>query len=368
MDVRARARWAASGGGALVLALAIVGTATSRAEFSLAAPNAILDQSNPARPSACRYVGWAPDSANEWVAETFTAGVSGSLTDVVLWLAVSNPQNPVAISAVDASGRPDVATTLTSTTLAVDGSTTFKAVGVSFPTPAGVEAGKQYALVLYAPVRDAWGWQADLGSSLPDPDGKPCGDGANTGGRLWLSSDSSFAPDGDFFFQTYVVPARHVTVQKTGTGTGLVKDGSHAIDCGAACTGEFAEGGTATLTATADAGSTFSGWAGGGCTGTAPACAIPVSGDVSVTAMFARKLVTLNVSKVGRGAVTSAPAGLVCGRACSRAFVPGPVKLTAKPAKGWRFARWRGACRGTKPVCRLALSGTARAAAVFTKA
>ena len=365
MGARAGGRWVSSAAGAVAAAVTIVASGASATASTLAAPNAVLDQSNPARPSVCRYVGWVPDSANEWVAETFTAGVSGSLTDVVLWLRVSNPQNTVAIVPVDAGGRPDVTRTLASATLAVEGSTTFKAVGLSFPTPARVEAGKQYGLVLYAPVRDAWAWQADLGSSLADPGGKPCGDGAYAGGRLWLSSVDPFGPNADFFFQTYVVPARHVTVQKAGSGTGVVKDATGAIDCGSACSGEFSHGQTATLTASADAGSTFSGWAGGGCSGAEPTCAIPVTGDVSVTATFARKLVGLKVSKKGRGAVTSTPAGVDCGRTCSHAFVPGPVKLTAKAARGWRFARWKGSCRGAKPVCRLALGATSVATAIF---
>ena len=368
MDARACARWTApTVGAAIVFALAAVGSATSGTSRSLAAPGAVLDATNPARPSACRYVAWVPDSANEWVAETFTAGLTGSLTDVILWLRVSNPQNPVGIAAVDAEGRPDVTRTLASATLAVGGSTTFNPVGVSFPVPARVEAGKQYALVLHAPVRDAWAWQADLGSSLVDPGGKPCADGANTGGRLWLSSDP-MGRDADFFFQTYVVPARRLTVQKTGTGTGVVKDETRAIDCGASCAGEVTQGQTATLTATPDPGSIFAGWSGAGCEGSAPTCTVTVGGDVVVTAAFTRRLVTLTVSKVGRGTVTSVPAGITCGRVCSRTSVPGAVKLTAKPLKGWRFARWKGACRGTKPVCRLTLAATGSVAAVFRRA
>jgi hypothetical protein len=101
------------------------------------------------------------------VAQTFTAGVSGSLTDVVLSVVVSNPRNPMAIVPVDAGGRPVVAIPLASTTLAVDASPTFVDVDVSFPTPARVEAGKQYAIVLYAPAEFAWAWKADLGGTKP---------------------------------------------------------------------------------------------------------------------------------------------------------------------------------------------------------
>ena len=366
MKTHARARWLGSLIGALGVAVAIVGSATPGTSSSLVAPNAGLDQSNPSRASACRYTGWTPDSANEWVAQTFTAGVSGSLTDVVLWLAVSNPQIPVAIAPVDASGRPLASTPLASTTLAVDGKPPYADIDIPFPTPARVEAGKQYAVVLYAPVREAWAWKADLSTSLTDPSGNPCANGAYAGGRYWLSNSPDYA-DADFFFQTYVVPARHLTVQKIGTGTGLVQDGTHAVDCGSACSGEFLQGQTVTLTATPDPGSTFSGWSGGNCAGSAPTCSVPVSSDIPVTAAFTKTLVTLRVATIGRGAVTSRPTGITCGRACSRTLVPGPLKLTAKPSKGWRFARWQGACRGTGPTCQFTLTRTSSVAAIFKK-
>lgn len=366
MANRARGGWAAAAIGAVALALALVGSATSGTASSLAAPNATLDQSNPSRTLACRYTGWVPDSANEWVGETFTAGVTGNLTDVVLWVSVSNPSNPVAIVRVDAGGRPVVSTPLASATLAVDAGP-YRDVDISFAAPARVEAGKQYAVVLFAPAAGAWAWRADLGPSLTDPLGNPCAKGAYAGGRPWLSNSASLFADGDFFFQTYVVPARHVTVQKVGTGTGLVQDGTHAIDCGSTCSGDFLQGQTVTLKATPDSGSLFSGWSGGACSGTGPTCSVPVNADVPVTAAFTKQLVAVKVSKVGRGAVTSVPAGISCGRTCSHAFVPGTVRLTAKPSKGWRFARWQGDCRGTRPGCRLALTRTSSVAAIFAR-
>jgi hypothetical protein len=75
-----------------------------------------------------------------------------------------------------------------------------------------------------------------------------------------------------------------LTVRKRGEGTGTVT-GPAGIDCGAACTGEIEQGGSATLSASPGPGSTFAGWSGGGCSGTEP-CTVTVSADSEVTALF----------------------------------------------------------------------------------
>jgi alpha-tubulin suppressor-like RCC1 family protein len=52
---------------------------------------------------------------------------------------------------------------------------------------------------------------------------------------------------------------------------------------------------------------------------------------------------TLRVTLRGEGTVTSEPAGIVCGSDCSEDYASGTVvTLTATPAPGWRFRRWRG--------------------------
>lgn len=54
----------------------------------------------------------------------------------------------------------------------------------------------------------------------------------------------------------------------------------------------------------------------------------------------------------GQGTVTSAPAGIGCGTACSARFAAnGTVTLTAVPAAGSRFVGWNGGCSGTAPTC-----------------
>lgn len=60
-------------------------------------------------------------------------------------------------------------------------------------------------------------------------------------------------------------PTVNVTVQLDGDGSGMVTSSPAGIDCGSTCSHGFGVGSAVTLTATASPGSTFAGWAGGGC-------------------------------------------------------------------------------------------------------
>ncbi|MBP1745478.1 MAG: Subtilisin-like serine protease-like protein [Deltaproteobacteria bacterium] len=82
-----------------------------------------------------------------------------------------------------------------------------------------------------------------------------------------------------------------LTVSKTGVGTGTVTSDLSGIDCGETCSSWFTRDTVVTLSATADAGSAFGGWNGGGCIGTDP-CIVNLSTATSVTALF-RKDVTI---------------------------------------------------------------------------
>src|SRR5260370_2519599 len=91
----------------------------------------------------------------------------------------------------------------------------------------------------------------------------------------------------------------------------------------------------------------FQGW-GGACSGTA-SCSLKVDVGKTGTARFTTIAYTLAVSVAGGqgGKVTSAPAGIDCGAACSASFNAGtPVTLTATPASGWGFQGWGGPCSG----------------------
>jgi len=58
--------------------------------------------------------------------------------------------------------------------------------------------------------------------------------------------------------------------------------------------------------------------------------------------------IAVSRSGKGKGKVTSSPGGISCGKTCSHGYGYGmSVTLKAKPARGSRFLRWSGACKGT---------------------
>ena len=236
------------------------------------------------------------------MAQTFTPGVSGALTDVVLRLEGTAQTVNVALTPVDATGRPVATSPLASASVtgalqrspAVD-------VAVAFPVPATVERGRTYALVVNAPDEDApngvyVGWAADFGYFFTDDNGVPCTIGAYAGGRAWANGSDRVGSDADFFFRTYVLPSPSPS---------------------------------------------------------SPSPSVP-----------AKKRFSLSVRKAGKGVVVSRPAGISCGRKCSGTFV-GTVTLSARATTGYVFSRWLGACHGANPRCRLNLSRATTVTALF---
>ena len=130
-----------------------------------------------------------------------------------------------------------------------------------------------------------------------------------------------------------------LTVVKSGSGG--VSARPAGIDCGPACTARYLDGTSVTLTAVAAQGFVFGGWS-GACSGTSASATVTMGGDASCTATFTA-LYTLQVTKNGPGTVTSAPAGIACGDACSATYTAGTVvTLTATPASGYVFVAWSG--------------------------
>ncbi len=161
-----------------------------------------------------------------------------------------------------------------------------------------------------------------------------------------------------------------LTVQKSGTGSGTVTSTPTGIACGATCSGLFPSGTSVTLTATADAGSVFTGWSGSGCTGTGT-CVVTMDAAKSVTATFNSDFaqlfaLTVNKSGAGSGTVTSTPTGIACGATCSASFQSGTsVTLTATAAAGSAFTSWSGeGCTGTD-TCVVIMNGAKSVTGTF---
>lgn len=75
--------------------------------------------------------------------------------------------------------------------------------------------------------------------------------------------------------------------------------------------------------------------------------------------------VSISRSGKGKGKVTSSPGGISCGKTCSHGYAYGTaVTLKARPAKGSRFERWFGACKGTRR-CTIRPTGNVKVSARF---
>ncbi len=150
--------------------------------------------------------------------------------------------------------------------------------------------------------------------------------------------------------QVVDIDSHSLAVTRGGNGNGSVTSSPAGIDCGSSCSAWFASGSTVTLTATpVSSNSTFTGWSGGGCSGTGT-CDVTMDAAKSVTATFTLIKRTLTVAKSGKGtgSVTSSPAGINCGATCSTTYDHGTVvTLTATPAATSSFTGWSGACTGT---------------------
>jgi hypothetical protein len=166
---------------------------------------------------------------------------------------------------------------------------------------------------------------------------------------------------------TFALTTRQLTVTNAGTGTGSVASAPAGITCGATCTASFNHGTVVTLTATATASSVFSGWTGGGCTGTGT-CVVTLNEATTVTANFVIRTSILTVIKAGAGtgSVSSAPTGITCGADCTETYNYGTnVTLTATPTdETFVFTGWSGACTGTG-TCAVTITDATTVTATF---
>jgi M6 family metalloprotease-like protein len=84
-----------------------------------------------------------------------------------------------------------------------------------------------------------------------------------------------------------------ITVNKSGAGSGTVTSTPAGINCGGSCSTQIQSGLDVVLTASSSGSSVFTGWSGGGCSGTG-SCTVTVADDVTVTANFAAALTVMS--------------------------------------------------------------------------
>ena len=157
---------------------------------------------------------------------------------------------------------------------------------------------------------------------------------------------------------TFAIATATLTVARAGGGSGSVTSAPSGISCGATCSAVFNPGTSITLTATPVAGSVFSGWSGGGCSGTGT-CSLTLNASTTVTATFFVAPHTLTVTPAGVGQrqrlvraggyrLWRDVFGVVRGRT--------GITLTAAADSSSVFAGWSGGgCSGTGP-CSITLS------------
>jgi hypothetical protein len=145
------------------------------------------------------------------------------------------------------------------------------------------------------------------------------------------------------------------------SGRGGVFSDLPGVICEKSCTTQWDQGTRVTLTAVPDSRQRFVRWSGACTVGEPDQCVVSLDAAAAVQAVFGPAQVPVHLSHTGRGSIACRPH---CGGVADAGT---PVVLTAVPAKGWRFVRWSGSCKGTNHVCRLTPTAAVSARAAFAK-
>jgi Ca2+-binding RTX toxin-like protein len=134
-----------------------------------------------------------------------------------------------------------------------------------------------------------------------------------------------------------------LSVNKTGTGSGIVTSNPTGINCGGDCTENYDEGTSVTLSPTPDAGSSFAGWSGDCNVNGMVTMDAAKSCTATFTASSQMFTLTVNLSGTGTGTVTSNAPGIDCGIDCTEDYaVNTEVTLIPTPDTGSAFVGWSG--------------------------
>ncbi len=176
-----------------------------------------------------------------------------------------------------------------------------------------------------------------------------------------LEVTSDVTVGGAFTLVTYTLD-----VAVEGRGTGNVVSADASIRCPGTCSAEYAAATMVTLRATPASGSAFTGWSGGGCSGTG-SCTVRMDAATGVTATFGLRTfdVCIRATGGGVGTISGAPGRPVgdCSLGAGDLYQYGfgeRFTLTATPEEGSVFSGWSGGtCSGTEPTCVVTVSDDA---------
>ncbi|MGZ5033481.1 MAG: DUF7948 domain-containing protein [Usitatibacter sp.] len=222
------------------------------------------------------------------------------------------------------------------------------------------------------------------GSASSDPDGQPLSyvwrDQGNTviGNGVTLSHGP--LPIGPHIFSltvsdgllgdsdaVMVTSSASLSLNFYGAGSGRVVSNDNKINCDSTtfpCSASYSSATGVTLTATPDVDSEFVGWV-TVCSGTG-LCAVTTTQNIVVGAQFDIQQLTLSVTRVGEGKVTSpSHPAIDCGTACSVVVAYNTeVELKATPDPGYEIAGWSD-CSGASPTCKVTLQAAKTVTATF---
>lgn len=154
-------------------------------------------------------------------------------------------------------------------------------------------------------------------------------------------------------------------VARNGAGTGTVS--GDGISCGTDCYEIVSQGQVITLSAVADAGSTFAGWS--GCDApSGPTCIMSLDATKTVVAFFdlLPSPSTLTVTRRGSGSGIVTGSGITCGSDCSETVASGSsITLAAVPASGASFTGWSGCDVSNGAECNVSMTANKTVTAIF---
>ena len=217
-----------------------------------------------------------------------------------------------------------------------------------------VEAGSTVDLTASAP--DGWtftGWSGDCNGS----------DGCN----LTMNGDRRVTATFEETVTTPPPPDPTLSIRVEGSGSGSVS--GYGSSCTSECDVTYQEPTDETLTATADEGSTFTGWS-GECEDTSPTCSFRVEDEHEVIATFdlAQVQHQLEVDVTGEGTVSSEPGGIDdCSSDCVATYPEGTnVSVSPDPAEGHQFGGWSGCDSESGDECSVTMDGPRSVTASFS--